>query len=145
MEDEHHQVGGWGYRIETWKPTLNIFFSLTSDTNCLQGNLIIFLCLSSLSLNVDLYVPSLSSSIQLLHFQLYIKLPKWQYQQEKYSSRGITPQEGPRQYQGCAGSYNSQWSKAALSQALLGPEDNRPSRDTRVFLLNGWQYSPKHI
>lgn len=83
MEDEHHQVGGWGYRIEAWKPALDLFFSLTTSTNCLQENLIIFLCLSSLPLNVDLYVPSLSSSIQLLRFQLYTKLSKWQYQQEK--------------------------------------------------------------
>lgn len=82
MEDEHHQVGGWGYGIETRKPALNLFFSLTTNTNCLQENLIIFLCLSSLSLNGDLYVPSLSSSVQLLRFQLYIKLSKWQHQQE---------------------------------------------------------------
>lgn len=59
MEDEHHPVGSWGYRIETWKPALNLFLSLATNTNCLQENLIIFLCLSSLSLNVDPYVPSL--------------------------------------------------------------------------------------
>lgn len=145
MEDEHHHVGSWGYRIETWKPALNLFLSLATNTNCLQENLIIFLCLSPLSLNADLYVPSLSFSIQLLRWKLYIKLSKWLYQQLKYSSKGHfstrRTQVAPRKYW-CL---KLRWSKAAVGQALLRPEDNRPLRATRIFLLNLHQYMPKYI
>lgn len=45
MEDDHHQVGGWWYRIETWKLALNLSF-LTTNINCLQENLIVLLHLT---------------------------------------------------------------------------------------------------
>lgn len=145
MEDEHHHVGSRGYRIETWKPALNLFLSLATNTNCLQENLIIFLCLSPLSLSADLYVPSLSFSIQLLRWKLYIKLSNWQHQQLKPSSKGYfstrRTQVAPRIYW-CL---KLRWSKAAVSQALLRPKDNRPLKATNIFLCNWHQYMPKHI
>lgn len=136
MEDEHHHVGSWGYRIETWKPALNLFLSLATNTNCLQENLIIFLCLSSLSLNVDPYVPSLSFSIQLLRFKLYIKLSKWQYQQLKYRSEGYFSTRRTQVAPRMCWYLKLKWSKAAVSQALLRPEDNRLLRATSTFLFN---------
>lgn len=64
MEDEHHQVGGQRYRIEAWKPALNLFSSLTTKTNCLQENLIIFLsphCHQMLTHMCPLFLPPFSS------------------------------------------------------------------------------------
>lgn len=144
MEDEHHQVGGLGYRIETWKPALNLFFSLTTNTNCLQENLIIFHvfphCHRMVTHVCPLFFPPFSS-----YASRFISSYPSDSSNKKNIAVGVFFHKKDTGSTKDVLAVITQWSKATVSQALMGPEDNKPSRDTSVFLLNGCEYAPKHI
>lgn len=96
MEDDHHQVGGWQCRIETWKLALNLSF-LTTNINCLQENLIVLLHLT-VTKRWPVHALFISLLFQVLFQAIHV------YQPEKHSTRGIFPQEGHKQYPECSGS-----------------------------------------